>query len=293
MHVLVTGREGQVARALAERAADRADLRLTFAARPAFDLQSDESVRRAVRAATPDVVIGAAAYTAVDAAEDDREAAFRCNGHAPGVLAAAAAEAGARIVHLSTDYVFDGRAAGFYREDAPTAPIGVYGASKLAGEEAVRAAAPDHVVLRTAWVHSPFGHNFVRTMLRLAGDRDVLRVVADQAGSPTSAFTIADGLLALIDRWRAGDDIAIGRTLNLAGSGEASWADFAREIMRLSAERGGPSATIEPIATADYPTRAARPANSRLDSGAFIRLTGYRPPDWREALRPIVRRLVR
>ena len=283
MRILVTGRDGQVARSLAERAPGGAEL--IFAARPELDLADPGTIERTVEAAAPDIIVSAAAYTAVDKAEDEPELAMRINGEAPGVLAQAARRVGARIVHLSTDYVFAGDAAGAYVETDPVGPIGVYGRSKLAGEEAVRASGADHVILRTAWVYSPFGSNFVKTMLRLAADRDKVNVVEDQWGCPTSALDIADAVAAAVGAWKNG-------TYHFAGSGETNWAVFARAIFIESAARGGPCAEVAGIPSSAYPTRATRPANSRLDSGLFTRTFGYASPQWQASLAEVVGRLV-
>ena len=195
MRVLVTGKHGQVATALLERA--RAGAELVMLGRPEFDLTEPATLAKAIVAAQPDVVINAAAYTAVDKAESEPDLAHRVNAEAAGAVAAAAAEIGAPILQLSTDYIFDGSLGRPYRENDPTAPLGVYGASKRAGEAAVIKANPRHAILRTAWVYAPFGANFVRTMLRLGETRDVVRVVADQQGCPTNALDIADALLAV------------------------------------------------------------------------------------------------
>ncbi|MGF1549988.1 MAG: dTDP-4-dehydrorhamnose reductase [Sphingomonadaceae bacterium] len=287
MRVLVTGRRGQLARSLAERAAGREGLELVFAARPELDLEDEDSIRRSVRQAKPDIVISAAAYTDVDGAEDEPRKAKRINACAAGIVATAAREAGAPIIHLSTDYVFDGRHEAPYDEQASPRPLGVYGRTKLAGEEAVRAAHPGHLILRTAWVYSPFGRNFVNAMLGAAREREALAVVNDQIGNPTSALDLADGLLAVV----TSGDIE-GDTLHIAGCGEASWAEFARHIFAESRRHGGPFAEVKPISSAEWPAKASRPANSRLDSSAFARRYGYRMPDWRRSSAAVVRRLL-
>jgi len=287
MRVLVTGRDGQLARSLAERVQRHPGVALQAMGRPEFDLLIAGSAAKAIIKARPDIVIHAAAYTAVDQAEDEPEIAFRVNAAAAGEVAAAARQAGARLIHISTDYVFDGAAATPYREDAPTNPLGVYGRSKLAGEEQVRAAHPDHVIVRTAWVYSPFGRNFVKTMMGLAASRDSVQVVADQHGNPSSALDLADGLLAILGKWQAGGSEGRGRTYHLAGTGIASW--FA--LARLLAEHGGTATRVEPIATTDWPTRAPRPAYSALDSGRFAADFGFRMPAWQESARATLARL--
>jgi dTDP-4-dehydrorhamnose reductase len=292
VRILVTGRDGQVARSLAERAAAGSEHDLIFAGRPELDLADAATIERTVAAVAPDLVFSVAAYTAVDRAEDEPALAMAVNGDAPGVLARAAGEVGAGIVHLSTDYVFDGSGTRAWREDDPTGPLGVYGATKLAGEAAVAASGARFAILRTAWVYSPFGTNFVKTMLRLAESRDTLGVVADQVGCPTSALDIADAMLALADAWAVAPGLGADQVHHVAGSGEASWADFARAILAESAARGGPGATVNDIASTDYPTRAVRPRNSRLDCTRFATTFGFRMPDWRESLAPVVARLL-
>lgn len=292
MKLLVTGSQGQLARALQERAASRAGIEIIAVGRPAADLEVPGSVAAAIRSAAPDVIINAAAFTAVDDAEDEPERAWRINADAAGEAAAAAAAAGAAIIQISTDYVFDGSADGAWREDSPTAPLGVYGWSKLGGEEQVRAATDRHLIVRTAWVYSPWGRNFVKAMLRLAAERDEVGVVDDQRGSPTSALDLAEALLAVLESWRGGERSGLGRTFHVAGTGSCSWAELAEEIFRQSAAGGGPSATVRRIASADYPTKAARPRNSTLDTSAFERAFGFAMPDWRNSVGEVVRRLL-
>jgi dTDP-4-dehydrorhamnose reductase len=287
MRVLLTGRDGQVARSLLEKAESLPDMELIPAGRPEVDLADPGSVARVIRAVSPDLVINAAAYTAVDQVEDEPELAFRINAEAAGEAAAAARAVNAAILQLSTDYVFDGQARVPYKEDAATNPLSVYGASKLAGEEAVRAANPDHLILRTAWVYSPFGRNFVRTMVAAARDRDSLNVVDDQHGSPTSALDLADAILAIAANW----PLDSGRIYHIAGSGSASWFELASEVMANCHRLGLPAAEVRPIGTADWPTRAARPRNAVLDSDAINRDLGIRLPDWRQSVAGIVERL--
>jgi dTDP-4-dehydrorhamnose reductase len=286
MRILVTGTGGQLAQSLAERATLHPDVELIACGRPNLDLELPGSASAAMAGIAPDVVINAAAYTAVDQAEDEPERAFRINADGAGEVAAAAALAGAAVIQISTDYVFDGRGSGPYGEHAAVNPLGVYGRSKLAGEEQVRAANPRHAIVRTAWVHSPFGRNFVRSIIAAAGTRDKLTVVDDQCGNPTSALDLADGLLAMI---KAGS--GWGETYHLAGRGAVTWCGFAREIMAECAARGLPAVPVEPICTKDWPTRAVRPRNSVLDSGKFERTFGFTMPDWRSSTRVVVERL--
>jgi dTDP-4-dehydrorhamnose reductase len=285
--ILVTGRDGQVARSLAERGGAH---ELTFAGRPELDLADPASIERAVAAAAPDLVVSAAAYTAVDKAEDEPDLAMAVNGEGPGALARAAARMGVPVIHLSTDYVFDGSLDRPWREDDPVAPINTYGATKLAGERAVAASGVAYAILRTAWVYSPFGSNFVRTMLRLAETRDALAVVDDQIGCPTSALDIADAILAIAGAWAAEPARGINTIYHFAGTGEASWADFARAIFEERGRRGGPAAEVKGIPASAYPTRARRPANSRLDCRKFAQAF-YPPPAWRDSLRVVTDRL--
>ena len=283
MRLLVTGHEGQVARALADLA--RQGLVITTLGRPELDIRDRASLDRAILANHPDIVVNAAAYTAVDKAETEMAAAFAVNAHGAGQVAAAAAAAGLPIIHLSTDYVFAGDRDAPYREADATGPLNVYGRSKLAGELAVAAINPAHVILRTSWIHGAHGTNFLKTMLRLAGERDSLRIVADQWGNPTYAADLAVAVLAVADAMAAAPEAEGWRGLfHVAGTGETNWAGFAAEIFRQSAARGGPSVGVEPIATADYPAAARRPANSRLDTRHFDATFGHVMPDWRSGV---------
>lgn len=291
MRILVTGREGQVARSLAERAASDPGIELVSVGRPEIDLLKPETVRSAILAARPDIVVSAAAYTAVDQAEDEPEQAFAANATGAGAVATAAAEAGSAVIHLSTDYVFPGNALGEYTETDEPDPQNVYGLSKLAGEKAVAAANPRHVILRTAWVYSPFGKNFVRTMLSLASQRDHLRIVADQWGNPTAAADIAEGIMRIAGAIAADRHARLYGTFHLAGEGSTNWAGFARHVFGESARLGGPSAEVEDIATADYPTKARRPRNSCLSCEKLLATYGWRPPAWRASCATVVARL--
>ena len=290
MRIVVTGRDGQVAQSLAERAVGGPH-EVVFLARPELDLADPQGAAQAITAARPDLVVSAAAYTAVDKAESEPDLAMTVNGEAPGAIARAAAAAGAPVIHLSTDYVFDGTLDRPYREDDLVGPVGSYGRSKLAGEQAVAASGADHLILRTAWVYSPFGANFVKTMLRVAATREEITVVADQRGCPTSALEIADAILNLANRWMAGEQNGWNATYHLAGTGETHWADFARAIFAESAARGGPSAHVRNIATSDYPTPASRPANSRLTTDRLADAFGLRLPPWPQSLAAVVARL--
>lgn len=290
MKMLVTGCQGQVARSLAERARG-ARVAIRLAGRPELDLCRPETIAAAVERHAPEVIVSAAAYTAVDRAETERELAWRVNAEAPGHLARAAAAAGIPIIHLSTDYVFDGSGERPWRETDATAPLGVYGRTKLAGEAAVIEAGGRHVILRTAWVYSPFGSNFLRTMLRLAEARDEIGVVADQVGNPTSALDIADGVMRVAANLLGERSPNATGVFHMAGSGETSWAGMAEHVFACSQECGLPSARVLPISTADYPTPAQRPANSRLDCTRLGECHGVTLPDWRASVRDVVARL--
>jgi dTDP-4-dehydrorhamnose reductase len=291
VRIVVTGTEGQVARSLVERAADGVEI--VCLGRPALDLAgSTDAIVSAMLLARPDVVVSAAAYTQVDRAESDRELAFAVNESGPRSLAIAAHELGVPLVHLSTDYVFDGQKDSPYVEEDPTAPRSVYGASKLAGEQAVLAEHDNSAVLRTAWVYSPFGSNFVKTMLRLAAERDEVAIVADQRGNPTSALDIADAVLAVAANLRAGKESVQRGVFHMTAAGEASWAGFAEAVFASSARAGGPSAHVKRISSADYSTAAQRPGNSRLDCGKLARAHGIRLPDWQGSMTSVVSRLL-
>jgi len=293
MRIVVTGGpDGQVLLSLAERGG-AAGHEIVAVGRPELDLAGDEdAIGRVIEQAKPDIVVSAAAYTAVDKAESDRDLAFAINGSGAGAVAKAAGRLGVPVIHLSTDYVFDGSKPTPYTEDDVPNPVSVYGASKLAGEEEVLAASRNAVILRTAWVYSPFNANFVKTMLRLAGDRDEVGVVADQRGNPTSALDIADAIVAVADNLGGSDESALRGIFHMTGQDEASWADFAERIFTTSAAAGGPAARVRQISTSDYPTPATRPANSRLDSSKLYERHKVRLPDWRSSTDVVVRRLV-
>jgi dTDP-4-dehydrorhamnose reductase len=291
MRIVVTGREGQVVRSLVERAGGT-DIEIVPVGRPELDLARLEGINSALEAARPDVIIAAAAYTQVDKAESEPELAFAINERGSRAVARSASKLGVPLIHLSTDYVFNGAKMSPYTEDDPIGPTGVYGSSKLAGEHAVLAEHHDSVVLRTAWVYSPFGGNFVKTILRLAADRDEISVVDDQRGNPTSALDIADGLLRVAANLCGSDDTGLRGVFHMTSAGEASWAELAEAIFALSAETGGDSASVKRIRTADYPTPAKRPANSSLDSSKLARRHGVRLPEWRSSLKDVVTRLV-
>lgn len=292
MKIVVTGREGQLVQSLMERAAQRPNLQVIALGRPELDLAKPETVRSAIEAIKPDLVVSAAAYTAVDLAEDEPELAFAVNATGAQEVAEAAKVCGAPVVHLSTDYVFAGDTNKPYVETDITGPRSVYGSSKLEGERLVTQANPKHIILRTAWVYSPFGKNFVKTMLKLAETRNTLSVVSDQWGNPTSALDIADAIIKVVDHLAATPDFSAYGYYHLAGTGDTNWSGFARAIFSESAKLGGPTATVTDIATADYPTKVVRPANSRLSTAKFQKLFNWSAPHWQSSLNKTILRLL-
>lgn len=283
MKVLVVGGvTGHVAGALSRIRAP--DLDLDVRGRPQVDLADPDSLKTAMARAEPQVVICAGAYTAVDTAEEEAGLAMQINADGPAALARACAEASVPLVHVSTDYVFSGEKREPYIETDPTGPIGVYGRTKLLGEQGVIAAGGRYVILRISGVYAPRGKNFVRTMLRLAGTRNEIGVVDDQSGRPTYAPDVAEALVAVARRVGNDRDAPSG-VFHMTGQGDVcSWRSFADEIFRLSADRGGPFARVKPITTAEYPTPARRPANSALDCSRVAAVYGVRLPPWRESL---------
>jgi dTDP-4-dehydrorhamnose reductase len=292
VRILVIGKEGQVARALAERDTLHG-AKVVLVGRPKLDLADPSGIEDVLLETGGDLIVNAAAYTAVDQAESEPELAEAINGIGAGAVAGAAAAMNVPVIQISTDYVFDGTSERPYREDDEVRPLGVYGSSKLLGEQAVVEETDNHVILRTAWIYSPFGRNFVKTMLRLAAEREEIGVVADQVGSPTSAFDIADGIFTVArNLLEKPQDRSLRGLFHMAGTGHASWAEFAAEIFALSARLGGPSARVRPIASADYPTPAKRPANSRLDCAKLAQVHGVTLPLWQASLEECVRRLI-
>lgn len=289
MKLLLLGGNGQVGHELRRSLAPLGELIVTTrdgrladgSACEAIDLARSDAIAPLVERVRPDVVVNATAYTAVDRAESEREQAMRVNAEAPHRLALACASIGAPLVHYSTDYVFNGEATTPYREDAPTSPLGAYGESKLAGEQAIRDSGVAHLILRTAWVYGLHGHNFMRTMLRLGSERDELRVVADQVGSPTPAWLIADLTARAI-----GQGVRDADTLHLVAGGATTWHGFAEAIFDEAVANGlvARRPRVEPITTAEYPTPAKRPAYSVLDTSALQARLGVEVPAWRDAL---------
>ena len=282
MRILVFGQTGQVARELMRRAPQ--GVSLIALGRSEADLSDPAQCADAVRAHHVDAVINAAAWTAVDRAEAEESAAYLVNAAAPAAMALACAEKGLPFVHVSTDYVFDGSGAVAFLPDDPTNPLGAYGRTKLAGERAVRAAGGPHVILRTSWVVSAHGSNFVKTMLRLGAERDALNVVADQVGGPTSAASIADALFVCAHGLLDG---AAGGTHHFSGAPNVSWADFARSIMTKAELQ----TQVNDIPTTAYPTPARRPLNSRLDCSSLKSAFGIDRPDWQDDVDSIIAEL--
>jgi dTDP-4-dehydrorhamnose reductase len=287
MRIAVTGKQGQVAQSLGALGADLG-VEILLAGRPEFDLADAASVYPSLAALRPDAIISAAAYTAVDKAESEQDVVFAINAAGATAVADAAARLGVPIVHLSTDYVFDGAKDGAYVETDQTGPTSAYGASKLEGEQRVAAATPNHAIFRTAWVYSPYGSNFVKTMLRLGETRDTVSVVADQRGCPTSAEDIARALIAAAKVLVADSDPRYRGIFHLTGTGEASWADFAAHIFATAERSGRKPVVVQQITTAQYPTPAKRPANSRLSGQKLEDIYGIRLPQWRQSTEAVV-----
>ena len=289
--VLVTGADGQLGRAL--RSAIGASAEVIACNRSALDLSAPEQIRNKIRELAPDVILNAGAYTAVDRAESEQGLAMEINGRAPGVLAEEAARAGALLIHYSTDYVFDGSKTGPWVENDTTNPLNVYGATKLAGEEAIRQVGGRYLIFRTSWVYAPEGKNFVLTMLRLGRERDSLNVVNDQVGAPTTAAelaratdTIVTGILE--DRFGKSSDEWAG-TYHMTCVGSVSWCGFARAIFgRASGLLGGKTPSVNPIATSEYPTPANRPLNSVLSSEKLHLRFGVQLASWESALDEVI-----
>lgn len=281
MKILLIGRHGQVAQALQRSLAPLGDLCVLGSEQ--LDLQDVAAIRREVRALRPALIVNAAAHTAVDLAQSEPEQAFAINATAPGVLAEEAAALGAPLIHYSTDYVFDGsKPVPYLESDAPN-PLGVYGQSKLAGERAIQTVGGQHLILRTSWVYSTQGRNFLLTMQKLLAERDELKVVNDQIGAPTWAASIAEATAALVRRWQAGAPGAWG-LYHFSAGGETSWFGFAEAIAAHLAEQNRLRARLLPIPSSDYPTPAPRPLNSRLDCSRLQREWGVALPGWRDAL---------
>jgi dTDP-4-dehydrorhamnose reductase len=294
MRILVTGASGQVGGALAARLAASHDV--IAATRAALDLANPAGIAAKLDARKPDLIVNCAAYTAVDKAEDERDLAFTVNAAAPGEIARWAAGRGVPLIQLSTDYVFDGRGSAPFREDDKPAPLSAYGASKLAGEEAVGAAGGAHLIVRTSWIYAAEGTNFLRTIVRLAKEREELRIVDDQIGAPTPAALVADGIVAIIEKSvpdLSGAFRSARNAVHLCAAGETSWFGFASAIVEGLRTRGLSLAVkrIVPIASEDYPTKAQRPRNSRLSLQRARDVFGIEPPRWDVGLGLVLERL--
>ena len=289
MPILAFGANGQLGRELAVCAARRG-VAMRMVGRDEVDIADAAAVSHSISSASPSFVVNVAAYTKVDRAESEPDAAFRANAVGSGIVAGACAAARIPLLQLSTDYVFDGRKATAYVEDDPIAPLGVYGRSKAEGEIAVRRLLECHLILRTSWVYGVYGMNFLKTVLRLARERDELRIVADQRGCPTSTADIAEAILAAAPLLR--QRAPVWGTYHFAGQGVTTWHEFASEIVDAQAAITRRYPAVVPIATADYPTVARRPVNSELDSSRFAATFGIRAADWRERAREVTAALL-
>ena len=287
--ILVSGGDGQLGRELS-RAAARRCIALTALSHARADIGDPDAVAGALNAHKPGLVVNAAAYTNVDGAESNSSVAWQANVHGPGVLAQACAQADIPLLHISTDYVFDGQKVGAYVEDDPTSPINAYGRSKLLGEEIIRRQQARHIILRTSWLYGEFGKNFLKTIIRLAQQRDELRIVADQRGSPTSTRNLADAILRIAPPLVTNE--RIWGTYHFAGSGVTSWHGFASCIVAAQAPLTGRKPKVTAITTEDFPTPARRPANSELDCSRFERTFGFRGRLWAEEAAEITQTVV-
>lgn len=290
LKLAVTGLKGQVVHSIIERATK--GIEIIAIGRPHLELTQRGAVISSLKHTKCDVIINAAAYTHVDKAESEKDLALRVNGEGAGHVARAASELGVPLIHLSTDYVFDGNLDRPYNESDEPSPLNVYGVSKLAGEENIRLLHKDHVILRTSWVYSPFGQNFVKTMLRLGLDLEEIRIVSDQIGSPTSALDIADAIIKISRRLVAEPSQDLFGTFHISGQGEASWADVAEFIFSLLSYHGRNLVKVRRILTKEYPTVAMRPTNSRLDNSKIELIYGIKLPAWQNSLKSCVERLI-
>ncbi|MDR6192722.1 dTDP-4-dehydrorhamnose reductase [Agrobacterium pusense] len=292
MRIVVTGCQGQVASSLVKRGELHQDMEIVTLGRPVIDFADTGLIMDAIVALKPDAIISAAAYTAVDRAESEPDLAERINSVAPREIGRAAAECNVPVIHLSTDYVFDGTKPSPYVESDPTSPLGVYGCSKRKGELAIAEATDNHVILRTAWVYSPFGHNFLKTMLRIAATKERIDVVDDQIGNPTSALDLAEGIISIARSMVERPEAEMRGLFHLVGTGHASWADFAEHILSVSKDEGGPFARIGRIRTIDYPTPAKRPTNSRLSCQKLADIYGICMPDWKVSSADLISKIL-
>jgi len=294
MRILITGKDGQLGHELVHALAPIGEV--TSLGRQELDLAHPDAIRRVLRQIRPDVIVNPAAYTAVDRAESERDLATRVNATAPGILGAEAHSLGALLIHYSTDYVFDGAQATPYRETDDANPQSVYGLTKYQGEQALAAATRRHLILRTSWVLGAHGNNFAKTMLRLASERNELRVVADQIGAPTSTALLARVTADLVvAHATSSENFAFG-TYHVVAAGETHWCDYARFVVAEAQAAGktlraNPEA-IHPISAADYPTAAKRPASSRLSTEKLFRTFGWKMPPWQDAVRSVLQQIL-
>ncbi len=295
--ILLTGINGQVGHALKSKLSQHEVIALS---REQLDLTKTHDIKRIVREIKPDLIINPAAYTAVDKAESEPELAYAINAIAAQILAEEAARLNAALIHFSTDYVYDGSKTSAYTETDAVNPVSVYGKSKLAGEEAIRQVALPHLILRTSWVYGAYGKNFLKTILRLAAERDSLRIVGDQVGAPTSSASIANALVELVNHWQISDENQAG-VYHFSNTGETSWHGFACEIVgeynRLVATKNWPALkvsvdNIAAITTVDYPTPAARPANSKLANTKLKNTFNVELPSWQQGLQQVMQTLI-
>jgi dTDP-4-dehydrorhamnose reductase len=290
--ILLFGANGQLGQELVARAG-ASNIRIAARTRADTDIADAAAVERDIGTVRPDIVVNVAAYTKVDQAESEPGEAYRVNQTGAAVLASACATAAIPLVHISTDYVFDGTKPGAYVETDPAAPLGVYGASKLAGEDEIRRRHKKHVILRTSWVYGRYGSNFLKTILHMAAERSELRVVADQRGSPTSTADLAEMILELTPRLIADNAEAVWGTYHFTGDGETNWCQFADEILSQRARLLGSRPSLTPITTSEYPTGARRPANSVLDTSRFRKTFGLRSKPWRLSVQETVDALLK
>lgn len=291
MKILTIGNSGQVARAMIERS-EAVGISNEAIGRPMIDILRPKTIEDAIKRYKPTVLVNAAAYTAVDHAEKDVDSAFGLNAAGAGTLARLADSSRIPLVHISTDYVFDGKKTAPYIESDPIAPLGVYGQSKALGERQVDDATKRSVILRTAWVYSPFGKNFVKTMLRLAAERESVSVVDDQLGNPTNALDIADGIISICQHLANRSESASYGVYHMTGCGRASWADFAEAIFEVYRQETGKNVRLNRITSSEYPTPAERPKNSQLNSDKLAKEFSVTLPHWRTSFEDVVRRLI-
>jgi dTDP-4-dehydrorhamnose reductase len=289
--ILVMGKSGQLARSLNDWAVQK-NIPMVLAGRPEFNLENAYEVDHIVKTVRPKVIVNTAAYTAVDRAEEEAEQAFSVNRDGAEHLACVAEHKRVPLIHVSTDYVFDGAKQTPYVEDDSTAPLNVYGRSKLEGELGVLAFYPAAIVIRSSWLYGPYGHNFLRTMLRLAQTQSAVKIVDDQRGTPTSSRQLAAGIMRMIERLDSKPSTDVGGIYHLTNQGETTWYGFAVEIFRALSRRGFTVPKLWPIESCDYPTRAHRPHNSCLNSGKIERVFGIRLGPWREAMEACLDELV-